>query len=88
VTEVYAAGEEPVPGVNRDALVGCMRKRGREKVHALESPEALGRLVCEIAKPGDFVICLGAGSVTQWAHALPRALEAHYGINPKQANGA
>jgi UDP-N-acetylmuramate--alanine ligase len=87
VADVYAAGEEPIAGVDRDALVGAMRKGGQEKVHALASPEALAPLVRDLARPGDFVICLGAGSVTQWAHALPGALETLYGLSPKKANG-
>ena len=43
--------------------------------------------VCEIAKPGDFVICLGAGSITQWAYALPKALEKFYGTAHSAKNG-
>ncbi len=86
VADVYAAGEEPIPGVNRDALVSGIRKAGKEKVHALGSADALGPLVCEIAKPGDFVICLGAGNITQWAYALPHTLEQFYGLT-KVVNG-
>ncbi|MCE9506877.1 MAG: UDP-N-acetylmuramate--L-alanine ligase [Alphaproteobacteria bacterium] len=88
VADVYSAGEEPIAGVNRDALVSGIKKQGKEKVHALESPQALAPLVQQIAKPGDFVICLGAGSITQWAHALPKELEQLSGIAPKVANGA
>ena len=87
VADVYAAGEEPIAGVNRDALVSCMKKAGKENVHALEKPEDLGPLICKIAKPGDFVICLGAGSITQWAQALPGTLEILCGTGPKKVNG-
>jgi UDP-N-acetylmuramate--alanine ligase len=87
VTDVYAAGEDPIPGVTRDALIGGMKKAGKDKVHALSGPEALGPLVCEIAQPGDFIICLGAGSITQWAYALPAALEKFYDAEPKKVNG-
>ncbi len=87
IADVYAAGEEPIAGVNRDALVGGLRKHGKEKVHALENPQALAALVQKIAKPGDFVICLGAGSITQWAAALPKELELLSGTAPKKANG-
>jgi UDP-N-acetylmuramate--alanine ligase len=87
VADVYPAGEEPIPGVNKDALASGIRKTGKEKVHALAAPEDLNRLVCDIARPGDFVICLGAGSVTQWAYALPKALEKFHGTHQKAKNG-
>ena len=86
VADVYAAGEEPIAGVNRDALVSGLRKNN-VAAHALENPQALAPLVHKIAKPGDFVICLGAGSITQWAAALPKELEQLAGIAPKKANG-
>lgn len=87
IADVYAAGEEPIAGVNRDALVGGVRKQGKDKVHALASPQDLGALIDKIAKPGDFIICLGAGSITQWAHSLPQELEQLSGTGPKTANG-
>jgi UDP-N-acetylmuramate--alanine ligase len=43
---------------------------------ALENPQALARTVLDLAKPGDMVVCLGAGSITQWAYALPAELDA------------
>jgi UDP-N-acetylmuramate--alanine ligase len=88
VTDVYAAGEDPIPGVGRDALMSGMKKAGQAKVHALQDAAALGALVGGIAKPGDFVICLGAGNITQWAHALPAELEKFYGLGSKKVNGA
>jgi UDP-N-acetylmuramate--alanine ligase len=45
-------------------------------VHALNSPDELASLVQRLAKPGDVVVCLGAGSITQWAAALPAQLDA------------
>jgi UDP-N-acetylmuramate--alanine ligase len=87
VAEVYSAGEAPIAGVNRDALVSGMRKAGTASVHALPSVDDLAALVAKIAKPGDFVICLGAGSITQWAYALPGELETLLGV-AKKANGA
>ena len=76
VADVYAAGEEPVAGVNRDALVAGLRARGHRAVHALAEPEALPGLVRALARDGDMVVCLGAGSITHWAAALPAALAA------------
>ncbi len=74
IADVYAAGEAPVPGVSRDALVGGLRAHGHRAVRALEGPEALAPLVAAEARPGDMVVCLGAGTITQWANALPDAL--------------
>jgi UDP-N-acetylmuramate--alanine ligase len=87
VTDVYAAGEQPIPGYDRDALVDGLRASGHKSVAALPSPDMLAEMVHHIAKPGDFVVCLGAGTITNWANALPdqlRALQA-----PRRAaNGA
>ncbi|WP_321339204.1 UDP-N-acetylmuramate--L-alanine ligase [Breoghania sp.] len=77
VAPVYPAGEAPIAGVDRDALAAGIRARGHRNVHALEGPEALAGLVAEVAKEGDFVVCLGAGSISQWAYALPRQLEVY-----------
>jgi UDP-N-acetylmuramate--alanine ligase len=74
VADIYAAGEAPIEGVDRDALVTGLRTRGHRDARALPRPEDLARMVREIAKPGDFVVCLGAGSITSWAQALPAEL--------------
>jgi UDP-N-acetylmuramate--alanine ligase len=76
VAPVYPAGEPPIPGVDRDALVAGLRAHGHKQAIALEGPEQLAGLVKELAKPGDYVVCLGAGSITQWAYALPGELQA------------
>jgi UDP-N-acetylmuramate--alanine ligase len=74
VADVYAAGEAPIPGVGRDTLVDGLRARGHRSVVPLPGPEHLAEMVYAIARPGDFVVCLGAGSITQWAQALPAQL--------------
>ncbi len=74
VADIYAAGETPIPGVTRDALVDGLRASGHRSVVPLPAPEHLAEMVHAIAKPGDFVICLGAGNITQWAAALPAQL--------------
>jgi UDP-N-acetylmuramate--alanine ligase len=88
VADVYTAGEQPIAGADRDALVAGLRDRGHRHVVALESPEALPALVAELAKPGDFVVCLGAGSITNWANALPADLEALGGRKPARKAAA
>ncbi len=74
VADVYPAGEEPIEGIDRETLVDGLRAHGHRQVIALPVPEDLAGLIHDLARPGDFVVCLGAGSVTQWAHALPDAL--------------
>ena len=74
VADVYAAGEAPIPGVDRDALVDGMRARGHRSVVPLPGPEHLAEMVHAIAKPGDYVVCLGAGNITVWAASLPKEL--------------
>jgi len=74
VAHVYPAGEAPIEGVDRDALVQGLRNHGHRQVVGLDSPERLASLVMSMAKSGDYVVCLGAGSITQWAYALPGEL--------------
>jgi len=75
VADVYAAGEVPIEGVNRDMLVNSLRRAGQREVMPLNDPAELPELVWQIARPGDLVVCLGAGSITNWAYALPPALQ-------------
>jgi UDP-N-acetylmuramate--alanine ligase len=74
VADVYAAGEAPLTGIHRDALVGGLAARGHRDARALDGPAALEPMVRELARPGDIVVCLGAGSITNWANALPAEL--------------
>jgi UDP-N-acetylmuramate--alanine ligase len=76
VADVYAAGEQPVDGASKEALAEGLRDHGHRRVVALESPEKLAETVLAHARPGDMVVCLGAGSITQWAYALPAELDA------------
>ncbi|MBP2299492.1 UDP-N-acetylmuramate--L-alanine ligase [Azospirillum picis] len=79
VADVYAAGEAPIEGVSRDSLVEGLRMHGHRHVVALHDQRELAQVVREMARPGDFVVCLGAGNITQWANALPGELSALYG---------
>ncbi|MGB5904125.1 MAG: UDP-N-acetylmuramate--L-alanine ligase [Xanthobacteraceae bacterium] len=76
VADVYPAGEAPIPGVDRDNFVLGLRAHGHREVIALENAAALAGVVRGVAKPGDYVVCLGAGNITQWAYALPAELKA------------
>ncbi len=76
VADIYAAGEDPIPGVDRDAFVLGLRAHGHREVIPLPGVDKLASVVRDVARPGDFVVCLGAGNITQWAYALPDELKA------------
>jgi len=76
VAPVYPAGEAPIPRIDRDALVQGIRARGHRDVIALDKPEQLAGIIGKLARPGDYVVFLGAGSISQWAYALPGELKA------------
>ncbi len=79
VAPIYAAGEQPVPGVTHEELVNRIRARGHRDARVLDSQEALAPLLASRVNEGDYVVCLGAGNITQWAAALPGELEALMG---------
>jgi UDP-N-acetylmuramate--alanine ligase len=76
IADVYPAGEAPIKGADRDSLVAAVRARGHRQVMPLTGPKELAAIVRQLARPGDYVVCLGAGNITQWAYALPGELEA------------
>jgi UDP-N-acetylmuramate--alanine ligase len=76
ISPVYAAGEEPLPGFDSEALVSRIKAGGHRDARLLDGPETIAPNVAEIAAPGDYVVFLGAGSITQWAYALPNELDA------------
>ena len=75
VADVYTAGESPIPGADRDGLVDGLRRFGHRRALSLGSPAELANLIYQEAASGDLVVCLGAGDITAWAHALPAQLE-------------
>jgi len=80
VAPVYPAGEQPIPGFDRDSYAEALRAHGHRNVLVADGPDDLPKLVRSVAKPGGAVVCLGAGSITQWAAGLEAALaekEAH-----------
>jgi UDP-N-acetylmuramate--alanine ligase len=62
--------------MNRDGLINGLHAHGHPQVTALLSPKHLAAVIDDIAKPGDYVVCLGAGNITAWANALPGELTA------------
>lgn len=74
VAPVYAAGEDPIEGISAETLVSQIRAAGHRDARHIDGPDAIAPLVRELAQPGDFVVLLGAGNITQWAYALPNEL--------------
>jgi UDP-N-acetylmuramate--alanine ligase len=75
IAEVFAAGEDPIDGATRDDLVAGLIRHGHRHARAIVSEDDLERLVREQAKPGDMVVCLGAGTISAWANGLPERLK-------------
>ncbi|MEE3317055.1 MAG: UDP-N-acetylmuramate--L-alanine ligase [Pseudomonadota bacterium] len=74
IGEVYAAGEQVIEGATRDDLVAGLIRHGHRHARAVTSEDDLERLVREQARPGDIVVCLGAGTISAWANGLPARL--------------
>ncbi|MCA0275327.1 MAG: UDP-N-acetylmuramate--L-alanine ligase [Proteobacteria bacterium] len=74
VAPVYAAGEDAIDGINSESLVARIRAGGHRDARHIEGPAAIAPVVRDLARPGDFVVFLGAGNITQWAYALPGEL--------------
>ncbi|MBK6467334.1 MAG: UDP-N-acetylmuramate--L-alanine ligase [Paracoccaceae bacterium] len=74
IADVYAAGEDPIPGASRDDLVAGLIAHGHRHARACLDEADLARLFREQARPGDIFVCLGAGTISAWANALPAKL--------------
>ena len=77
IAEVYGAGEDPIPGATREDLVAGLIRHGHRHARAIISEADLERLVREQSRPGDIVVCLGAGTISTWANNLPARLMKH-----------
>ena len=75
IADVFAAGEDPIKGASRDDLVAGLIAHGHRHARAIRDEDDLVRLVREQARPGDMVVCLGAGTISTWANALPERLK-------------
>ncbi len=79
VTPVYSAGEAPIPGIDRDELASGLRRHGHPNVLTVDDEDTLVETIATVAKSGDIVVGLGAGTITDWINALPNKLEQHRG---------
>lgn len=75
VGPLYTAGEQPIEGIDNHALAEGIRATGQQGVLVVDSPTELIGIVRKHGRPGDMVICMGAGTSTEWAQALPGWLE-------------
>jgi UDP-N-acetylmuramate--alanine ligase len=71
---VYTAGEAPIEGATHTSLSEGLHSRGHRSVVTISSPDELAKAVAPLVKSGDIVVCLGAGTISQWAYALPQQL--------------
>jgi UDP-N-acetylmuramate--alanine ligase len=76
VADTYAAGEQPIAGADRDSLVFGIKAHGHRHVLGIDGPQHVAGIVRDLAKAGDYVVFLGAGTITNWAYALPAELAA------------
>jgi UDP-N-acetylmuramate--alanine ligase len=88
VADVYAAGEAPIEGADRDHLAAGLRAHGHRSVDVLEDPDLLADQVLAEARTGDLVVCLGAGNITAWANDLPAAIAKLLAVETRTAAGA
>lgn len=79
VTPVYAAGEDPIEGVDSEALVAGIKSRGHRSARTTASHADLAATLAQELAPGDIVVCLGAGDITKWAATLAPAIESQGG---------
>ncbi|MCL4170388.1 UNVERIFIED_CONTAM: hypothetical protein GTU68_029334 [Idotea baltica] len=75
ISDIFAAGEDPIEGAGRDDLVAGLLRHGHRHARAVIDEDDLLRLVREQAKEGDMVVLLGAGTISTWANALPAKLQ-------------
>jgi UDP-N-acetylmuramate--alanine ligase len=76
VTPVYPAGEQPIAGVDAEALVAGIKERGHRSAQVVAGPEELAETLADTVQSGDLVVCLGAGDITKWAAGLADTIAA------------
>ncbi len=74
ITDVYAAGESRINGSDKESLVRGLVRQGHPNAAPIEDLDNLAALISKNAVEGDMVVCLGAGTITQWAYQLPQVM--------------
>jgi UDP-N-acetylmuramate--alanine ligase len=85
IADVYEAGESPIEGADKEHLVAGISERGHKHAQVISDIKLLGEMVADIAEEGDYVICLGAGSISAWAYDLPEQLDTAFAKKQKQS---
>lgn len=75
IADVYAAGETPIKGAEKEDIVEGLIHAGHKNAMILRDEKELPDIIHHLAKPGDIVMCVGAGSITKWAQSLPEELQ-------------
>ncbi len=75
IAPIYAAGEDPIVGASQHDLLEGLAAHGHRAAFAVNSEDDLEALVRRHAQPGDMVVCLGAGTISGWAHGLVTRLQ-------------
>jgi UDP-N-acetylmuramate--alanine ligase len=75
VSPVYTAGEQPIEGIDADALVAGLKRRGHRAAQTIADADALAAALAADLKADDMIVCLGAGDITKWAAGLASAIE-------------
>lgn len=76
ISPVYAAGEQPIDGIDADSLVNGIKARGHRSAATVASADDLAHKLAAVIQPNDMVVCLGAGDITKWAAGLADAISA------------
>ena len=85
IADVYEAGEKPIEGADKEHLVAGIIERGHKDAVVMPSLDDLPSLIHQRAQEGDYVICLGAGSISKWAYDLPKQLDDLFDKSKKQS---
>ena len=85
IADVYAAGEQPIEGADKEHLVAGICERGHKDARILPDKESLAGMVADMAEEGDMVVCLGAGTISKWAYDLPEELDAEFAKRQKRS---
>ncbi|MCI5060161.1 MAG: UDP-N-acetylmuramate--L-alanine ligase [Alphaproteobacteria bacterium] len=78
IADVYEAGEKPIEGADKEHLAAGIAEHGHKSVQTLNAVDDLATQIVDFVEEGDLVICLGAGSISQWAYALPEQLDEEF----------
>jgi len=75
VTPVFKAGEDPIEGIDSEALVAGLKKRGHRIAETVFDEQDLAKKLSEVVQADDMIICLGAGDITKWAANLASEIQ-------------